>query len=70
MTYEFARQLAEGPRSAIEGTKKAVNIGLKLLAQQVMDASLQYELESNRSADHLEGVQAFIDKRRPEFTGR
>lgn len=70
VTYDFARKLAGGARLAVEGTKKAVNIGLKLLAQQIMDASLQFEVDSNRSADHLEGVNAFVEKRRPVFTNR
>jgi enoyl-CoA hydratase len=35
-----------------------------------MDASVAYEMMSNVSADHQEAVHAFLEKRKPKFTGR
>lgn len=66
----YATRLATGARSAIEGTKMAVNMALKQLAQSVMETSLALEAESNRSSDHREGVAAFREKRKPVFTGK
>lgn len=66
---EFAQRLAAGAGRAIQGTKLAVNIGLKQVVQSVLDASLAYEALSNLSKDHQEAVNAFREKRPPRFTG-
>lgn len=66
----FAERLASGPVKAIKWTKMSVNIGLKQLAHSIMDASIAYEIASNRTQDHAEAVAAFREGRKPEFTGR
>lgn len=66
----FARRLAGGAVKAIKWTKISVNIGLKQLAHSIMDASISYEAQSNRTADHAEAVAAFRDGRQPAFVGR
>lgn len=66
----FAEKLARGAAMAIRWTKMTVNIGLKQLATATMDAGLAYEALSNLTADHREAVQAFREKRRPNFQGR
>ena len=66
----FARRLTAGAVKAIKWTKLSVNIGLKQLAHSIMDASIAYEAQSNRTADHAEAVAAFRDGRRPTFVGR
>jgi enoyl-CoA hydratase len=65
----IAERLAGGATQAIRWTKTAVNIGLKQLAHSIMDASIAYEMASNRTADHREAVAAFREKRKPKFTG-
>jgi enoyl-CoA hydratase len=67
---EFANKLARGATMAIRWTKMSINIGLKQLATATMDASMAYEALSNLSADHREAVAAFVEKRRPAFTGK
>lgn len=66
----FARRLAGGAVKAIKWTKMSVNIGLKQLAHSIMDASISYEAQSNRTADHAEAVAAFREGRPPKFAGR
>jgi enoyl-CoA hydratase len=66
----FARKLQSGATKAIRWTKMSVNIGLKQLAHSIMDASISYEAQSNRTADHAEAVAAFREGRPPRFTGR
>ena len=66
----FADRLAGGALQAIRSTKLSVNIGLKQLAQSIMDASIAYEGLSNRSQDHQLAVRAFPLKVQPKFTGR
>ena len=65
----FARRLAEGAIKAIQWTKVSVNIGLKLLAHSILDASLAYEGQSNLTKDHREAVRAFLERRKPRFVG-
>lgn len=64
---QFADRLANGASNAIRWSKVSANIGLKQLAHSIMDASLAYEAMSNVSADHQEAVNAFREKRKPEF---
>jgi enoyl-CoA hydratase len=66
----FARRLVAGATQAIRFTKVSANIGLKLIAQAVMDASVAYETMTFHTRDHVEAVDAFLSKRRPHFTGR
>ncbi len=66
---EIAEKIAQGPRS-IGLIKRAVNRAIMhdFAAQLEYEAYLQ-EL-AGRSADYDEGVRAFIDKRKPVFTGK
>lgn len=66
---ELAQRIANGPARAIQWTKAAINIGLKQLAAQAMDASIAYEALSNITADHREAVYAMLEKRAPQFSG-
>ncbi|MGA0598676.1 enoyl-CoA hydratase/isomerase family protein [Enterovirga sp. CN4-39] len=68
-TEKLALQLARGAKWAIRWTKTVTNIPLRRLAQDLMDASVAYEMASNLTTDHREAVRAFIEKRRPVFTG-
>lgn len=65
-----ARHLASGPTGAYNGVRKALAVTFEndLSAQLEVEARLQGE--AGRSADFREGVTAFLEKRRPQFTGR
>jgi enoyl-CoA hydratase/carnithine racemase len=67
---ELARKAARMPPKAVAATKRVLRQGADL----PLDAALALE---NReflllfdTADKTEGMRAFLDKRRPEFTGR
>jgi 2-(1,2-epoxy-1,2-dihydrophenyl)acetyl-CoA isomerase len=66
----LARQLATQPTRGLGLTKRAINASLAndLETQLRLEAELQRE--AGRSADYLEGVRAFQQKRAPAFVGR
>ena len=63
------RIAAQGP-VAVKLAKHVVNRG----AEIDLDTALNYEVESVSlcfaSEDRVEGLQAFVDRRKPEFKGR
>ncbi len=64
---EIARRLASGPQTAIRYTKKALNMHLRAVATTMVDAHLKMEIESIYDPDHHEAVDAFLEKREPQF---
>jgi 2-(1,2-epoxy-1,2-dihydrophenyl)acetyl-CoA isomerase len=65
-----ARQLATQPTRALGLIKRAFNrsLGVDLVGQLQYEEELQRE--AGQTADYLEGVNAFLEKRKPVFTGR
>lgn len=63
----MADRLARGPQVAIQFNKRLANAELVDRVNRVIDASLAMEAITFGTADHREAVQAFIDKRTPEF---
>lgn len=68
-TMEMARKLAAMPTRAIGLTKRA----LQKAWTATVDDQLEYEAlmqqTAGNTADHREGVLAFVEKRKPKFTG-
>jgi enoyl-CoA hydratase len=63
----FAQRLLSGASGAIRATKALINIEQRRIFEAVMDVGLAAEAASVRSADHREGVQALLEKRKPTF---
>lgn len=68
--WELALRLANGPIHAIRWTKVSVNKRLKATANLILDTSLALEGLTFQTEDHREAVQAFVEKRKPQFRGR
>lgn len=68
-TGQIARRLANGATKAIRFTKITANVPLRKLATELMDISLPYEALTNMTHDHQEAVNAFNEKRKPQFGG-
>ena len=69
MVSKLAQQLAKMPTKALGLTKKAVDAGFNqdLGAQLALEEKLQ--TQAGQTNDFKEGVQAFLEKRSPEFKG-
>ncbi|MBN9462808.1 MAG: enoyl-CoA hydratase/isomerase family protein [Burkholderiales bacterium] len=67
---ELAQELADGAPWAIRWTKLAVNKAIKDQFNLIMDASYALEMCTFQTSDHREAVRAFVEKRKPRFTGR
>ncbi|MEV5832728.1 enoyl-CoA hydratase-related protein [Nocardia sp. NPDC052112] len=65
-----ARALADKPTRTIGLLKRIVRDGLALPLDQALDLEFSAVLELIGTADAAEGLQAFLDKRAPTFTGR
>jgi 2-(1,2-epoxy-1,2-dihydrophenyl)acetyl-CoA isomerase len=66
----FAAELAAGPTRAYALTKELVNAATHVTLDEQLDIEVGAQTAAGATADHLEGVQAFLGKRRPEFKGR
>jgi enoyl-CoA hydratase len=65
----FAKKMLAGAMGAIKSTKVLLNMELKRIAHSVLEAGIDFEAETVRSADHREAVAALREKRPPKFGG-
>jgi 2-(1,2-epoxy-1,2-dihydrophenyl)acetyl-CoA isomerase len=63
----LAAQLASGPTMAYGGVKKLVMMSSNDTLESQMERETRQIVELSQSADGLEGVRAFVDKRKPRF---
>ena len=66
-TTSLAQRLASGPRTAYALTKRAFNKAVLSNLESVLDYEGHLQEIAGHSADHKEGVAAFIEKRPPKF---
>lgn len=69
-TTEMARRLASMPTRAIGLTKRALNRAWNAEFEEQLDYEAFLQQAAGNSADHREGVLAFLEKRKPKFFGR
>ena len=66
---KLAARLAKGPAS-IKIMKRAINELGSLPLEQTLNASVLYQFAASRTSDHAEAVKAFLEKRKPRYTGK
>jgi 2-(1,2-epoxy-1,2-dihydrophenyl)acetyl-CoA isomerase len=69
-TLAWAQELAALPTRAIGLTKRGFNRSLLPELEAILEHEAQLMEEAGRTHDHQEGVMAFLEKRKPEFTGQ
>jgi 2-(1,2-epoxy-1,2-dihydrophenyl)acetyl-CoA isomerase len=66
----FAGELATGPTLAYALTKSLANVAAERGLDEQLDLEVAAQRAAGKTADHLEGVQAFLEKRAPRFEGK
>jgi enoyl-CoA hydratase len=61
--------LADGPAKAIQWTKMSLNRRLIQEVNLILPTSTAFEYLTMYSEDHKEATAAFLEKRKPKFSG-
>jgi 2-(1,2-epoxy-1,2-dihydrophenyl)acetyl-CoA isomerase len=69
-SLQMAQQLALAPTAAVGRIKKMLNASYSNDLRRQLELEHELQIESGKSADFKEGVQAFFEKRQPNFTGK
>ena len=69
-TRGLARKIAEAPPLSVRFIKRAVREGLRSDLRSALDLISSHYAVAASSADHREAVAAYLEKRKPVFTGR
>ena len=67
---EIARRIARGPQTSYRYMKENVNLSATCDFRTMLDREAITHLRCGMTEDHREGVQAFMEKREPNFQGR
>ena len=69
-THTWAKRLAQGPTLALGLTKRALQGALERSLIDTIEMEARFQKKAAASRDHREGLQAFKEKRAPDFEGR
>ena len=67
--HTLAARLAQGAPLALALAKRALNRALETDLEKALEEEAQLQGIAGATADYREGVAAFVEKRRPQFTG-
>ncbi len=70
VAFEFATKLAKRPTKGFGLTKRALNKSLFNSLEEQLYVERELQEEAGSTADHKEGVNAFLEKRKPNYTGK
>ncbi len=69
-TRALAERLAAGPPLAVSAVKQTIVASDRAALEHALDEEIRHQVECFESADCLEGLEAFLAKRKPVFQGR
>lgn len=67
--HTLAMRLAQMPTKGLGLTKRALHESMGNSLQDQLSLELDLQFQAAETKDYAEGVQAFLGKRRPQFTG-
>lgn len=68
-TEELAERFSKGPTQTLGMIKQLLNRSFGHSLDKMLEKETSYQEKAGQTADFLEGIQAFREKRNPEFTG-
>jgi enoyl-CoA hydratase/carnithine racemase len=66
----LAQRIAANPAHALRLTKRLLREGQHMRLDSLLELSAAYQAMSHHTEDHLEAVNALLEKRPPQYTGR
>ncbi|PSP81438.1 enoyl-CoA hydratase [Halobacteriales archaeon QS_1_68_20] len=66
---ELIEDIAQGPTEALRTSKRLIDQGMESSLSQAMTNEAAAQAAVFETADHEEGVEAFMEKREPDFEG-
>lgn len=67
---KLVSRLSQMPTRGLALTKKAFHLGLSNNLEQQLAIESKLQIEASETADCREGIMAFLEKRKPQFTGK
>ena len=68
--FALAKQMADGPQVALRLMKDNLDDALVVEYATALDREAERLVASSCTEDHREAVRAFVEKRKPVFTGK
>ncbi|MBC3541582.1 enoyl-CoA hydratase-related protein [Rufibacter sediminis] len=66
----LAQRMAQMPTKGLAYTKQLLNVSFQHTLAEQLDQEAVYQQQAGQTTDFKEGVEAFIQKRKPNFTGQ
>ena len=64
------KKICSMPRAGLRYTKKLYNLGLDNDLKSQLELERKYQNKAGNTEDYMEAVRAFVEKRKPNFTGK